>query len=100
MGVICLWQKEEGGHLTLDSRRKNQGERGGSLVFSNTDFMVQKLCKTWAEEIKKKSIEYIPSSCSNYGASMITAISVLQLYLVLIILITLNKYLLTVSLHV
>ena len=59
------------------SRRKNQGMRGGSFVFRNTNFMVKKLGKTWAEVFPKVSIEYIPSTCSSCESSVNT--SVLQL---------------------
>ena len=47
------------GHLTLDSRGKNLEERGGSVVFRNTDFMVQKLGKTWAVEIFLNHSEFL-----------------------------------------
>ena len=50
---LSLVNQEEGGHLTLDSRRKHQGERAGSFVFRNTDFMVKKLGNTRAEVLKK-----------------------------------------------
>ena len=47
----------------------------GRAVWSIIDFMAKNLGQTWAEELLKVSIEYIPSISSSYETSVSTTTS-------------------------